>query len=271
MARNSRTDFSGKILQSRRVGDFQLMAVSYAPNQILNRHSHQQAYVSVAFDGAYLEERQTGTWECSAGGTIFHEPGECHSNRFSDFGARLLVLELPPAFLASIADRGIRTDRQYAFTSPVCMHLAGRLARAIQLRDPLSALCAEGLSLELLSEALRPRDSAESKAPDWLGRVGEILRDRYPERITLSELAAEVNVHPVHLARAFRKRYRCCVGDFLRRLRVDAACQQLIKSELTIAQIAAQTGFADQSHLSRVLKRYTGVSPAALRNSRASE
>lgn len=265
----SRSEFSGQILHSRRVADFSLIAVSYPPDQVLRRHSHEQAYLSVAMRGGYLEQRKAQSWECQAGGTIFHEPGERHANRFSNRGARLLVMELPVTFLGDLSSRGIFIDPQQPLSSSICLHLAERLARILRLDDPLSGLSAEGLSLELLSEALRPGDdSCLRNAADWLGRVREILHDRYRERLSLADLAKEVEVHPVHLARAFRKRYRCCVGDFVRRLRVEAACQELAKSRLTIAEIAVQVGFTDQSHLSRMLKRYIGISPAEIRKAR---
>jgi len=270
MQEDSSEEFSGKILQTRSVANFRLVAVAYAPNQVLPLHSHDHAYVSVALRGGYLEQLRRSSWECTAGGTIFHAPGESHKNRFFETGARLLVLEIEPRFLTDIAHRGIVTDRQSASTSAYCMHLAMRLDRALGESDPLSALCAEGLSLELLSETLQRFGEPIRGSPDWLSHVREILHDRYREQLSLSELAAEVQVHPVHLARAFRKRYGCCVGDFIRQLRVEAATHELLRSDAPIAEIATRAGFTDQSHLSRILKRYIGVSPGELRKRTAS-
>jgi len=270
MRQSSRKEFRGEILQTRRVQNLSLISVAYSPNQVLARHSHENAYVSVTLRGCYLEQRPLRSWECAVGGTIFHEPGECHQNRFFESGARLLVLEIHPSFLTDISDRGIRTDRQCALTSPECMHLAMRLDHCLELSDPLSGLCAEGLSLELISQALRPGlDARTRSSPDWLPRVHEILHDRYREHLTLTQIAGEVQVHPVHLARAFRKRYQCCIGDFIRKLRVEAACYELLKSDAPIAEIAARTGFTDQSHLSRILKRHAGISPGQFRKSRS--
>jgi AraC family transcriptional regulator len=266
MQRASREEFSGEILYRRRIANFNLFAVSYHPNQVLSRHSHEHGYVSVALRGGYLEEIAAGSWECTAGGTIFHAPGESHQNRFHDKGAHLLVLEFESQFLNQLACQGIEINRQYALTSAYCMQLGARLERTLELSDPLSALSAEGLSLELLSEALRPCSAKpERRRADWLPRVQEILHDRYREHLTLTDIAVQVQVHPVHLARAFRKRYTCCIGDFIRKLRVEAACSELIQSDAPIAEIAARTGFTDQSHLSRVMKRHAGISPAELR------
>lgn len=266
MRRDPSEEFRGEILQRRRIANFNIVLVSYRPNQVLPRHSHQHAYVSVALKGAYIEQSAASTWECTSVGTIFHIPGESHENRFQRTGARLLVLEFEPDYLSGLARQGIETSRQNVQISPHCMQLAARLERTLDRTDPVSALCAEGLALELLSEALRPyATEPERRSGDWLVRVHEMLHDRYREHLSLTGIAGEVQVHPVHLARAFRKRYTYPIGDFIRKLRVEAACSELLESDAPIAEIAARTGFTDQSHLSRVMKRHAGISPAEFR------
>ena len=266
MVSSRKQEFRGTILKTRSVGNFSLVGVVYAPDQVLPLHLHDRSYVSVALCGSYVERSRASTWECTRGGTIFHAAGESHSNRFYESGARLLVLEIRPELLTQITGQGIVTDRARTLISPYCMHLGLRLDQTMKLSDPLSALCAEGLGLELLAETLRYQEGSPH-SPDWLRRVSEILQDRYREHLTLAELAGAVHVHPVHLARAFRKRYQCCVGDFVRNLRVEAACRELAQTDAPIAEIAARTGFTDQSHLSRILKQHAGVSPGQFRKS----
>jgi AraC family transcriptional regulator len=261
--------FQAEILRRRELGNFTLFEGVYRPNQILPRHSHEHAYVSVALRGAYVEQCGLTEWECGDGGTIFHIAGESHSNRFHETGARLLILEINPRFLAQLHDQGVPTNLKSSLTSPYCRQLALKLNRMLTLSDPLSRLSAEGLGIELLSETLQPNwPKPNVSDPDWLRTVNEILHDRYRERLNLTELAATVGVHPVHLARAFRKRYGCCAGDLIRKLRAEAACHELLHSDAPIAEIAARNGFTDQSHLCRILKRYTGVSPGQYRKYR---
>jgi AraC family transcriptional regulator len=82
----------------------------------------------------------------------------------------------------------------------------------------------------------------------------------------LGEVAREVGVHPVHLAHEFRKFYRESVGEYARRLRLEAACRQIAQTNLSLSEIAANAGFYDQSHLSNTLKRHTGMTPAEFRS-----
>jgi AraC family transcriptional regulator len=261
--------FQGEILQKRALGNFTLLEGVYRPNQILSRHSHDHAYVSVALSGAYQEQCGLLQRECRDGATIFHVAGESHSNHFYEAGARILIVEINPGFLAKLHDQGIRTDSQTWLTSPYCRQLALKLNRALTFDDPLSQLWAEGLGIELLSESLRPSlSTSKASDPDWLRTINEILHDRYRERLNLTDLARSVGVHPVHLARAFRKRYDCCVGDLLRKLRTEAACYELLHSDASLAEIAARNGFTDQSHLCRILKQHTGISPGQYRKLR---
>jgi AraC family transcriptional regulator len=55
------------------------------------------------------------------------------------------------------------------------------------------------------------------------------------------------------------------VGEYLRRLRIDRAAEQLVWGDLPLAEIAIAAGFSDQSHFSNVFRRRTGISPSAFR------
>ena len=87
------------------------------------------------------------------------------------------------------------------------------------------------------------------------------------ESLSLSQVARAVNVHPVYLAREFRRHYRCTVGEYVRRTRVEAACREMLKPDSSLAEIALICGFHDQSHFSRTFKRVMSVTPAVYRAS----
>ncbi len=83
-----------------------------------------------------------------------------------------------------------------------------------------------------------------------------------PDLVTLAAIAG---VHRVHVARAFRDHLGCTVGDYVRRLRVRCACELLTATAVPLTDVAMRAGFFDQSHMTRVVKRFLGVTPASLR------
>ncbi len=83
--------------------------------------------------------------------------------------------------------------------------------------------------------------------------------------LTLAAIASVVGMHPVYLAREFRKHFRCTVGQYQRRLRIESACLEISRSDTPLAEVAAAVGFYDQSHFSRTFKRITGLTPAEYR------
>ena len=124
--------------------------------------------------------------------------------------------------------------------------------------------------LRMLEQGLREGQSANSSGrrfPKWLERVRDILEQRFAEPFKLSEIAAEAGVHPVHLAREFRKYYGTSVGEYLRRVRIEYACRELMGSDAAVTNIAFAAGFADQSHFSRTFKRLCGTTPGRYRAS----
>jgi AraC family transcriptional regulator len=99
----------------------------------------------------------------------------------------------------------------------------------------------------------------------WLEKARAILEQEFAEQPTLSSIAAKVGVHPVHLAREFRRRYGSSVGEYVRKLRLEFACHQLVMSDDPPVKIATAAGFVDQSHFSRTFKRFLGITPGKYR------
>ena len=134
--------------------------------------------------------------------------------------------------------------------------------------DGATPLAIEGLMLELVAGLSRQQNiSFEQKRPRWLKRVREILDADFHDSISLTRVAEAVDVHPVHLARVFRKHFGCTPGEYIRHLRIDFACRELSLSDASLVEIALAAGFAHQAHFSRVFKAQTGMTPSEFRSS----
>ena len=81
----------------------------------------------------------------------------------------------------------------------------------------------------------------------------------------MGRLALEFRVHPVYLARRFRRHYGRSVGEVRRSSRVGMAVQRLTAGRIELSTLAYDLGYADQAHLSREFKRETGWTPARFR------
>ena len=264
--------FAGHEVSRREFVGFSVCETLYCPKQEIPQHLHEMTYISIVLRGSYTECFGSMSSDVHPGQVIFHFAGESHSNRFHMTGGQVLNVELSPSFLERLTEsRGIPINRRRVLNNDYALQLGFRLLKEFKETNATSHLAIEGLTIELMAEIFRERLVRDKPGSSvWLDDVIETLNDGYHQRITLGDLAASVSVHPVHLARAFRKRYLCSVGDHIRKLRIEAACRDLVNTDDSISDVALRTGFSDQSHLCRSLKRYAGMSPRHFRKVQSS-
>lgn len=145
--------------------------------------------------------------------------------------------------------------------------MAWRVYREMHDPDPVSPLAVSGLVLEMLAKAARNHEwqANGSRPPAWLGRAREYLHANFDNSFQIADVAEAVGVHPVHLARTFRRYYDTSPSSYLRRLRLDWVARRLVKSDEPLYELAKSAGFSDQSHLTRQFKRQTGLTPGQYR------
>jgi AraC family transcriptional regulator len=80
-------------------------------------------------------------------------------------------------------------------------------------------------------------------------------------------MATAAGLSPAQVTALFRTAMGVSPHRYLMQQRVERARHLLQHTPMTIADVAALTGFVDQSHLTRVMRRVTGTTPAALRHS----
>ena len=129
--------------------------------------------------------------------------------------------------------------------------------------DSVADLALESIAMELVVGSARTRRTHAT--PPWLATVHELLRASCLQPLSMASIAREVGVSPSQIAYRFRSHYDCSVGEFVRGLRVEWAIEQLQTTARPLAQIATHGGFCDQSHLSRLIKRRTGLTPLSIR------
>jgi AraC family transcriptional regulator len=230
--------------------------------------------LSFILDGT-VQEQCTPDAVCRRLGLVVIPGGTPHAERFADPGVRCLIVEVT-ASGATLGELAARAFDHPAYVSGSQIASLGlQLHREFRERDDLADLAIEGLVLQISAAVLRQRrglrDELEAPGrgePRWLRRVCDLMGETLGRPLSVGELATEAGVHPVHLARVFRRRYGVSPSEYARRLRVQAAIDALTHSDRSLAEIAAAAGFADQSHMSRQFRRIVGTPPGTFRGGR---
>lgn len=259
--------FCGTQKVNRHVTGLHIVESVYQPNQSVPWHTHEWPYFTFVLRGGYNEDCQGKTWEITEGDVVLHEAGEAHADRMHAADNYLLNLELTQCWLDRIAECGARLDSRFTTRGAYFLQLGYRLHREVWSNERISALCIEGLALELIAEIVQRKVPCSGNAR-WFHRAVEYLRANFKESPTLQEVAEAAGVHPVHLAREFHRKQGLTVGGYIRKLRVELACQELITSKQPIVDIATKAGFSDHSHMIRVFRRQTGLTPTEFRKLR---
>jgi AraC-like DNA-binding protein len=243
----------------------------YSPNLTIPLHSHDTIVMSLPLFGSFVESNSLSQYLCNKFGLSINPAGEDHGSRFCDHESRCLILEVKPSNL-TLNHRTLKAlDRPLYIEDSALSGLALRVYRELKSADEASSLAVEGLLLEMIALTIRdgPRVGT-GRPPKWLVYSRDYLHAHFNERISLQQLGDVAAVHSSHLARMFRRHYRCSIGEYVRRLRLDHSARELSQpEERSLAEIAANAGFYDQSHFVNAFKRHTGMTPSEFRRAQA--
>lgn len=242
--------------------------VQYGAHQFFDWHAHRRSNISFVLAGCVAEtaDHAERARRFAPGCAVFKPAGLLHRNRFPISGARLLVLELDDDLARSMHIAAAQ-HANYRWTSTGCIIAAG-LAVLEALQRSQRCLVHDALT-RLFSTCAAPASADESRArrpaPPWLRRLQRELDLACGPAPRVCELARQLDMHPVALNRAFRRHVGCCISAYRRQRQVRAAAGRLANSDEPIVRIAFDTGFADQSHLTRAFRQTYGLPPGRYR------
>jgi len=239
------------------------------------RHWHGTFGVGLLEQGAQRSASGRGAVEAFAGDLITSNPGEVHDGRpLGDAARRWHMVHLDPDVIAAMVPPG-RVVPDIEWTRPVIQDARLRIAlqRLLRQMDRWNAgqavtdadrlACEEalvqtcGLLLEGHSTAAPTEDAGGDTA-----RVRERLADEALDPPTLTDLATMAGLSKYQLLRRFTQAYGLPPHAWLLQQRVERA-RRLIRDGDDLATAALASGFADQSHMTRLFGRHFGFTPGA--------
>jgi AraC-like DNA-binding protein len=249
-----------------------VQAVGASTRHSFARHWHEHYGVGIIDRGAHRSASGRGMVEARAGDTITVNPGEIHDGApIGDSGRAWRMLYFEPALILDAIDdiyeRGLRMQE---FPLPVISDaraaaIFARLFRAMTDGDDKSSeIRGEELLLELLGRLLNERAAAAParSAPAAIARATNRIDAAPAAPITLAALARECGLSRFQVLRGFARATGFTPHAYLMQRRIDLA-RRLIARGTPLAEAADESGFADQSHMTRSFVSKFGISPGA--------
>ena len=187
----------------------------------------------------------------------FHPPGYEHSVRFGG-PCHVVAVEFDVADFP-VGAGSLWPSRSTVLPATLYNHVWSAMLRIADDR-PDEAIA------EALTDLIEGAASFISRRkPEWLLDVIEHIHGNWQNIQSVNALASDFGVSPQHLCRAFKALLGVTIGQYSLLLRLDYARGLLWGTGRSISQIAAETGFSDQSHLTRTLTRHSARTPSRMR------
>jgi AraC family transcriptional regulator len=213
--------------------------------------------------------------------TLFAANSEIRVNQVDCIEARRILVHFDVAALAHLTlfDDELITTRlreSHGFCDPSLSAVLSEMLGEIRRGCPNGPLFAESLSVGVAMHLCRTRGV---HAPPGAGERGQFTRWQWSHLrdlidndlssdLSLATLAASVKLSKPHFIRLFRNTTGTSPHRYIVQTRIERARRMIESSELSLAQVASEAGFASQSHLNRTFRDRYGVTPGELRKTR---
>ena len=244
-----------------------------------------ETLIALRLQGATVRDHNRPVMRSSGPGRAFAlQPKGTPTHFLADGAITFGHVFLPDALLDGAADMEnlpalsgrLRDDLSFVPARTLHARLAEYLERAFDDVSPATSLEMEGRALLLVDSLLKLHEKSERDlrpaaglSPRQLGRVCDFLTEHFSEDIGLEDLAKLTGLTSKHVARAFRQSTGMPPHQYLIGQRIEAAKRRLVKTRESLADIAVECGFADQSHFTATFRRAVGYPPGTWRRKHA--
>ena len=263
--------------KTRSLGLISAGVISRAPGEV-NWHSdqHRICLALTAIRGtANLGGGPAQPMEFSPGELSF-TPGGVSTRTILPTARMINVLQRPETYDTIISDivRGgsVNFEMRYPIIDPLLSQMASTIAHEMEggfldriLVDALNTALAVRIVRQFVDPSKITLEPSNGLSRERLQRVYDYIEAHLDDRLTLAELAGVACLSPYHFSRSFKQAVGVGTQRYVMLRRLERAKSLMRRSNQPLALIAQEAGFTDQSHLTAIFRRETGMTPGRYR------
>lgn len=244
-----------------------------SPGTAVKNHAHDYFHLIHVTQGQMCFFLGEEALTLDAGDMVLVHRGKIH--RFSNEGTQPLYFhEVKFAVQGQLLHWLLESEDNCVIRDPfarqlVCQ-LAAEFSQNLALKEEAAQAALSALVLHLTAKD-RGQDRQAPGVIDTAGynklskRVIAFLTDHYGQNLSLDDISAGVGVTKNYLCNAFKLNTGITIIDCLNMIRIRKAAEQIVYSDLPLAEVAQMCGYVSASHFNRVFMRYVGMPPGQCR------
>ena len=116
------------------------------------------------------------------------------------------------------------------------------------------------MTQKLLQNNARNPKFTQKTDEQIIAKILEYINDNLAD-VTLQSVATHINMNPVYLSRYFKQKTNINFSEYLSKLKMDVAVEQLTTTRMKVSHISELLGYSNEKNFSRAFKKYCGISP----------
>lgn len=220
-------------------------------------HAHCNAYLSILLSGIYSEITLDSKKNVSPSNALYRPALYKHKNQFITEKTKCLNIEFGSEWFDKhgMNPKKIKPQIKSIKNYPFVLRL---------LIDFLKHRKIDFLE-ELLIQLITDEEKKIGPRKPWLGKLVRILDNEIDMNHSLITLSERVFVHPNYMSRVFKEHFGRTIGQYQMERKIQSATEKLFIESTSIAQIASDCGFFDESHFIKTFKACHSITPHQFR------
>lgn len=253
-------EYFGDHYQKVDLGGVILTDTAYTHSKV-DWHYHQNPYFTYILKGQLFEANKKESYTLGAGSLLFHNWDDAHYNIKPPGYTRGFHIELNKEWFLKYDVRQDGLEGSINLKNPLVKRRMNSIFMETKISDDHSPMSIEMLLVEVFG--LMEGQQQNQKPPNWVRKLQELIMEDGVDS-SLGNLAAQLQIHPVHLSREFGRYFGTSFGNYVRLLKVNKAFNMMVSTKLSMTEICYECGFSDQSHFISNFKRVYQMTPSKM-------